>query len=242
MDFSPHHPLVKLWIQGLALEAQGRVQEADVIYQRAWGQADDAHAKFMAALFVARTTPDLVLRRKWLEAALARALEIGDDTVRCALPALYASLVECGATEHRASAIAASQNVAPRDPGPFFHGTKADLGIGDFLRAGKQSNYQAELQMNHVYFTARVSGAGLAAELAQGEVGSERVYVVEPTGPYEHDPNVTNQKFPGNPTRSYRSESPLKVVGEVTDWERQTPEAIRHWREKLAANRGGIIN
>ncbi len=131
------------------------------------------------------------------------------------------------------------------DQGPFYHGTKADLRNGDLLTAGFRSNYRPEVVMNHIYFTALADGAGLAAELAAGD-GAPRVYVVEPTGPFEDDPNVTDKKFPGNPTRSYRSTAPIKVVGEVTDWTRQTPEALRAWRERLAAlradQRGEIIN
>jgi rifampin ADP-ribosylating transferase len=133
----------------------------------------------------------------------------------------------------------------PLDPGPFFHGTKADLRDGDLLTAGFRSNYRPEVVMNHVYFTALADGAGLAAELAAGE-GAPRVYIVEPTGPFENDPNVTDKKFPGNPTRSYRSKDPLRVVGEVGDWTRLTPEALHAWRERLAAlradERGEIIN
>ena len=99
--------------------------------------------------------------------------------------------------------------------------------------------------MNHVYFTALPNGAGLAAELAAGD-GAPRVYAVEPTGAFEDDPNVTDKKFPGNPTRSYRSSAPLRVVGEVTDWTRLAPEALQAWEERLAAlradERGEIIN
>src|ERR1700742_1111508 len=127
------------------------------------------------------------------------------------------------------------------DNGPFYHGTKADLQIGDLLTAGFRSNYKPEVIMNHIYFTALVNGAGLAAALAKGD-GCERVYIVEPTGSFENDPNVTDKKFPGNPTRSYRSEGPLRIVGEVTDWVRQTPEELQKWREKLANNAGRIIN
>ena len=131
------------------------------------------------------------------------------------------------------------------DDGPFFHGTRADLAIGDLLTAGFRSNYRPEVVMNHIYFTAVADGAGLAAELAAGE-GDPRVYEVEPTGEFEDDPNVTNKKFPGNPTRSYRSTDPIRVVGEVTDWARLTPEALQAWRQRLAAlaadERGEIIN
>ena len=131
------------------------------------------------------------------------------------------------------------------DAGPFFHGTKAQLQVGELLVAGYRSNYRPEVVMNHIYFTALRDGAGLAAELAAGE-GAPRVYVVEPTGAFENDPNVTDKKFPGNPTRSYRSREPLRVVGEVHDWTRLTPEALQAWRDRLAViladERGEIIN
>lgn len=127
------------------------------------------------------------------------------------------------------------------DGGPFYHGTRADLQVGDLLTAGFRSNYKPEVVMNHIYFTALVNGAGLAAALAQGD-GPERVYIVEPTGSFENDPNVTDKKFPGNPTRSYRSQAPLKIVGEVTDWVRITPEELQNWRERLATIKGDIIN
>ena len=131
------------------------------------------------------------------------------------------------------------------EEGPYFHGTKADLHIDDLLTAGFRSNYRPEIVMNHVYFTALVAGAGLAAELAAGD-GAPRVYLVEPTGAFEDDPNVTDKKFPGNPTRSFRSSAPLRVVGEVADWPRLTPEALQAWRQRLAAlradQRGEIVN
>lgn len=122
------------------------------------------------------------------------------------------------------------------DPGPFYHGTRADLAVGDLLTAGFRSNYRPEIVMNHIYFTALVNGAGLAAALAAG-AGRERVYLVEPTGPFENDPNVTDKKFPGNPTRSYRSREPLRIVAEVETWERLTPEALALWRERIAQMR-----
>lgn len=137
----------------------------------------------------------------------------------------------------------------PLDEGPFFHGTIADLGVGDFLTAGRPSNYRPEIVMNHIYFTARLDGAGLAAEIAADLAAVEgipRVYVVEPTGEFENDPNVTDKRFPGNPTRSYRSSSPLRIVGEVTEWTRLTPEELQMWRQRLstllASERGEIIN
>ncbi|MCM3556517.1 MULTISPECIES: NAD(+)--rifampin ADP-ribosyltransferase [Janibacter] len=134
----------------------------------------------------------------------------------------------------------------PLDEGPFFHGTRAPLRPGDHLVAGRPSNYRAGLTMRHVYITSLVDGAALAAELAVllGPEGSEpHVYRVEPTGPYVDDPNVTDKKFPGNPTRSYRTSAPVLVVEEVTGWTRLTPEALDLWRERLAAlSQAEIIN
>jgi hypothetical protein len=134
------------------------------------------------------------------------------------------------------------------DDGPFYHGTVAALRVGDRLTAGYRSNYRPEVVMNHIYFTSKVDGAGLAAELASelSKGGIPRVYIVEPTGSFENDPNVTDKKFPGNPTRSYRSSAPLKIIGEITDWTRLTPEALQTWRERLTAllsdERAEIIN
>ncbi len=130
------------------------------------------------------------------------------------------------------------------DDGPFHHGTKAHLSPGELLTAGRRSNYRPEVVMNHIYFTALIGGAGLAAELAAGD-GDPRVYRVEPTGAWENDPNVTDKKFPGNPTRSYRSRNPLRVVEEVHDWPRLTPEALQQWRDRVAVmrdERAEIIN
>lgn len=138
----------------------------------------------------------------------------------------------------------------PLEKGPFFHGTVADLKRGDLLTAGRRSNYHPEIVMNHIYFTALADGAGLAAEiaagLAEGGAAIPRVYVVEPTGAFEDDPNVTDKKFPGNPTRSYRSRDSLRIVGEITEWARLTPEQLQTWRERLSVllstERGEIIN
>ena len=127
------------------------------------------------------------------------------------------------------------------DAGPFYHGTKADLKIGDELTAGFRSNYDERVVMNHIYFTALPKGAGLAAEMSKG-AGTPRVYIVEPTGPFENDPNVTDKKFPGNPTRSYRSRHPLKVIGELESWEPYDPEFIRELRKRVEGGMGEIIN
>lgn len=175
------------------------------------------------------------------------ALKINSDSVNGALSTLYLNIAKCyedlgdlkNSKKNNEIAIAFKDNIS--DKGPFYHGTKADLHVGELLTAGGNSNYKAELIMNHIYFTALINGAGLAAALAKGN-GSEHVYIVEPTGVFENDPNVTNKKFPGNPTRSYRSQAPLKIIGEVTDWVRITPEELQKWKERLANNKGEIIN
>lgn len=111
-------------------------------------------------------------------------------------------------------------------PGVYLHGTKADLKVGDHLLPGQPSNFEEGRISNHVYITQTLDGAVSAAELARGD-GPGRVYIVEPTGTLEDDPNVTDKKFPGNPTHSYRTREPVRVVGEVTDWVGHTPEQLQ---------------
>src|SRR3954462_2264922 len=101
-------------------------------------------------------------------------------------------------------------------PPPFYHGTRADLKVGDLIGAGYSSNYGTGRKANHVYFSATLNAATWGAELAVGD-GPGRIYIVEPTGPFTDDPNVTVRKSPGNPTKSYRSKQPVRVVGEVKD-------------------------
>src|SRR5262245_32296800 len=129
---------------------------------------------------------------------------------------------------------------ASREPVPFevyeadvyLHGTKADLAVGDLLVPGRESNFEAGRVMNFVYFTATLDAAVWGAELAAGKARG-RIYIVEPTGEFEDDPNVTDKKFPGNPTQSFRSREPLRVVGELVDW-------VGHSDEKLETMRTAI--
>lgn len=247
MEFNPSNKVVRLSLQGMEMEEKGKSEDANKIFHQAWNEATDDLEKFIAAHYVARYQKSISGKLKWLETALQFALKIDDDTVRSAFPALYLNIAKCyeelGELDKAKKnyALATSFTNMPSDKGPFYHGTKADLQFGDLLSAGGNSNYKPDLKMNHIYFTALVNSAGLAAALAKSE-GSERVYIVEPTGSFENDPNVTDKKFPGNPTRSYRSQSPLKIVGEITDWNRITPAEIQKWREKLANNKGNIIN
>ena len=114
----------------------------------------------------------------------------------------------------------------------FYHGTKADLAVGDLITPGFGSNF-ADRALKHIYFSATLNAATWGAELARGE-GRGRIYIVEPTGPFEDDPNLTDKKFPGIVTASYRSSFPLRVTGEVADWVGHTPDELQAMKEGLA--------
>lgn len=119
-------------------------------------------------------------------------------------------------------------------PGVFLHGTKAELAVGALLLPGRESNYEPGRLMNYVYFTATLDAAVWGAELAAGD-GRGHIYLVEPTGAFEDDPNVTDKRFPGNPTRSFRSREPLRIVGELADWVGHAPEKLQAMRDALDA-------
>ncbi|QIX62690.1 NAD(+)--rifampin ADP-ribosyltransferase [Hymenobacter sp. BT18] len=114
----------------------------------------------------------------------------------------------------------------------LYHGTKAKLQPGDLIQAGFHSNYGARKQAAYVYLSATLDAATWGAELAVGE-GRGHIYLVEPTGPFEDDPNLTDKKFPGNPTKSYRTRHPLRVTGEVTEWQGHSPEQLHAMRTNL---------
>lgn len=247
MEFSPNNKVVRLCIQGIAAEDKGDAEGAKRFFLHAWEESTDDFEKFIAAHFVARQQDDARKRLKWYQRALDFALKVNDEATRSALPTLFSNNAKCfeelGDDENASKnlELADSYRGVPLDVGPFYHGTKADLNVGDVLTPGGTSNYRDDLVMNHIYFTALPNGAGLAAALAKGD-GRERVYIVEPMGTFENDPNVTDKKFPGNLTRSYRSTSPLTIVGELTDWKKHTTEQTREWREKLSKSEGEIIN
>ena len=122
-------------------------------------------------------------------------------------------------------------------PGPFYHGTKAELIVGDVIATGYQSHFESGRSLKHVYFSALLEPAIWGAELAMslsGLVGRGYIYVVEPTGPFEDDPNLTNKRFVGNPTQSYRSTAPLRIVGVVPDWTGHPAEVVQNMLNSLA--------
>lgn len=119
------------------------------------------------------------------------------------------------------------------ESGAYLHGTKADLAVGDLLTPGRESNFEAGRIMNHIYVTLTLDAAAWGAEMAPGD-GPGRIYLVEPLGELEDDPNVTDKKLPGNPTRSYRSRQPVRIVGELLDWQGHTAEQIQSMKAGLA--------
>jgi hypothetical protein len=116
---------------------------------------------------------------------------------------------------------------------PFYHGTRAELAPGDLLAPGYSSNYGTGRQARWIYFSATLDAATWGAELAAGE-GRERIYIVEPMAEFVDDPNLTDRKFPGNPTRSYRSQAPLRVLGEVAEWQPHPAEQLQAMKDHLA--------
>jgi tetratricopeptide (TPR) repeat protein len=247
IKFDPNNAIIKLCMRGMELEDSGNSEDAITMFHKAWHEAKDDYDRFIASYHLARIQKSISDKLKWMETSLQCALKINDDNVKSAYSTLYLNIAKCyeelGDSENakRNYELSNSAKGAPTDVGPFYHGTKADLKVGDLLAAGGTSNYKPELKMNHIYFTANVNVAGLAATLAKGE-GRERIYIIEPTGEFENDPNVTDKKFPGNLTRSYRSKEPLRIVGEVTEWTKLTTTEKREWHEKSTKNKGRIIN
>jgi len=122
----------------------------------------------------------------------------------------------------------------------FYHGTKADFKTGDLIEIGYNSNYGTKKKAKYIYLSATLEAATWGAELAFGD-SRERIYIVEPTGPIEDDPNLTDKRFPGNPTKSYRSLHPFRIVGEITEWQGHTPEQLKAMKDHLAElDRQGI--
>lgn len=247
IKFDPNNNVIKLCVIGMSLEDQGNATEATTMFQKAWNEAADDFEKFIAAYHFSRQQKNITDKLKWLEISLECALTVNDDNVKSAYSTLYGDISHCYEELHdfdhakKNYELSESYKGVPADKGPFYHGTKADLKVGDFLTAGGTSNYKNEFKMNHIYFTANINGAGLAAALAKGE-GRERIYIIEPTGEFENDPNVTDKKFPGNLTRSYRSKEPLRIIGEETEWTKVKTEELSKWRENLAKSKGEIIN
>lgn len=247
IKFDPNNAIIKLCMSGMGLEDSGNSEDAITMFHKAWHEATDDYERFIASYHLARIQKSITDKLKWMETSLQCALKINDDNVKSTYSTLYLNIAKCyeelgdSANAKRNYELSNSAKGAPTDVGPFYHGTKADLKVGDLLTAGGISNYKPELKMNHIYFTANVNGAGLAATLAKGE-GRERIYIIEPTGEFENDPNVTDKKFPGNLTRSYRSKEPLRIIGEEKEWTKLTTTERREWREKSVKNKGEIIN
>lgn len=247
MRFNPTSPFIQQLMQAIIQTEQGELAQVATTLDRMYQQTDDDYDKFLLAYQFSKVTMDIFERVKWLSVSLESAQKIDDEDVKSAYVTLFRDLSEAYKAlgnhdyEKKYLELAEVEPTTPTDQGPFYHGTKADLKVGDLLVPGGLSNYQDDLVMNHIYFTANLNGAGLAATLAKG-TGKERVYKIVPTGEFENDPNVTDKKFPGNLTRSYRSTQPLKIVAEIEDWQALSQQQKQEWQAKVKNNEGEIIN
>src|SRR5262252_3088446 len=160
MEFSPRNNVVRLCLHGMGMDEKGKPEEASKLFLQAWNEATDDSERFVSAHYVARQQNTVSERLTWLETALQFALKINDDTVKSALPALYSNIAKCHEDLNEPDQakenyeLATSSKHTLSDRGPFYHGTRADLPVGDWLTAGGASNYKPDLKMNHIYFTA----------------------------------------------------------------------------------------
>ena len=160
MEFNPNNNIVKLCLQGMDLEGKSKPEEASRIFLQAWNEATNDFEKFIASHYVARHQKNVSDKLKWLEATLQLALKINNDYVKGIFPSLYSNIAKCyeelgdldNAKKNYELAISFKDKLP--DNGPFYHGTRADLQVGDLLTAGGSSNYKTEFKMNHIYFTA----------------------------------------------------------------------------------------
>lgn len=246
--FNPQNKIIRLCMLGMNLiEEQGDFEEGMDTLKKALSESENDFDRFIVTYKTAKYEKESSIKLRLLEECKQYIIKSDDYGVKSTFSTIYLDIARCyeelGDLEKAKANYELSDlyNTNPCDEGPFYHGTKVDLPIGDFLIAGKNSNYKSGIKMNHIYFTSNINGAVLAASLSKGE-GKEHIYIVEPTGVFENDPNVTDKKFPGNLTCSYRSEYPLKIIGEKTDYTRQENEDIVKWRKKIANNNGKIIN
>src|SRR4051812_23476901 len=157
MEFNPNNPIIKLCVQGMAMEEQNKPEEASRLFLQAWNEATNDFEKYIAAHYVARHQKNVSDKLKWLETTLQLALKINDDSVKGTFASLYVNIAKCyedlndPGNAKKNYELANSFTHKPSDNGPFYHGTKADLQVGDLLTAGYNSNYQSDLTMNHIY-------------------------------------------------------------------------------------------
>lgn len=182
IKFDQNNVVIKLCMRGMNVEDSGNLEGATTMFYQAWDEEKDDYERFIAAYHLARKQKNLSDKLKWMETSLQCALNINDDNVKSAYSTLYLNIAKCyeelcdSDNAKRNYELSNSYNGAPSDGGPFYHGTKVDLRVGDLLTAGGNSNYKPELKMNHIYFTANANGAGLSAALAKGRRKRTRLY------------------------------------------------------------------
>ena len=175
-----------------------------------------------------RTYSPLTIR-EFLAYAEKHQIQVPEDFLEKLMEAESEIGLNVETQEHKKKSVKSADELSSQT---FYHGTKADLKPGDLIEAGFSSNYGQRKKAKYIYLTATLDAAIWGCELASGE-GRERIYIVEPTGEFEDDPNLTDKKFPGNPTKSYRSLHPLRVISEITDWQGHSPEQLKAMKDHL---------
>lgn len=246
-EFDPNNKVITLCLKALALAELDQPLEANSVLKEAKKQVGTELEEFIIQYYSARIEVEQSSKQLKLESAINLALNIDNHVAQSAITSLAKQVADIYKLQGNLENYQKYQNLSEKyqyltsDKGPFYHGTKAKLQVGELLSPGFNSNYKADVVMNHIYFTANKNGAGFAAELVAIDT-QPYVYLVEPTGDFENDPNVTDKRFAGNPTRSYRSEKPLKIKAVVDDWNRQEQEKLIIWREKMLNTQGEILN
>ncbi len=251
-QFDPSNEIVKICLKAMMVEIDSETDKSNKLVAKnllkdGYEKSTSEMEKVVTAYFIGKIEDKVEEKVRWFNIALDEAIICSDNGVRSTISTLYNDLAlaymkisEMDIAKKYTELSEKNKEIKVSNE-TFYHGTKADLKVGDLLEPGFGSNYKENFKMNHVYFTALLNGAGLAAALAKGE-GRERVYIVEPMGEFENDPNVTDKKFPGNLTRSFRSTKPIKIIGEVTYWKQQSNTDKVKWLEKVNKNNGEILN
>ncbi len=247
LEFDPNNEVILKCLKAQKLFEDGKDDEANIVFIKAQEKVSNKFEEFIFLYYQSRVLIDEKEKLSILKKAISIAKNLNNDIARSALTSLANQVADIYQKQGKIQKYSEYNNLAQSyifkisDIGPFYHGTNVKLNVGDLLKPGFKSNYNSDVIMNHIYFTASKRGAAFAAELVAVE-NKPYVYLVEPLGNYENDPNVTNQRFIGNPTRSYRSDKPLRILEIITKWEQHSPDQIKAWREKVKNNKGKIIN
>lgn len=246
-EFSPSNKIVKMCMQAIYAYENNEFDKAIVLLEDAYKCSETEFEKFVSSYKKAEYENDLNNKLKWFEISIKHAINSDCISSKTAYSTLYLNIAKTYEKLNELENAKKNYDLSnkykemPQDNGPFYHGTNVNLNVGDLLSAGRKSNYKDGLVMNHIYFTSNLSGAILAAKLVS-EDNMGHVYVVKPIGDFENDPNVTDKKFCGNLTQSYRTTSDLEIICELVDLDNNSSLDIKEFKEKIYKNDKEIIN